>query len=182
MTSDRRTPTPDRAPRRISIILSLFSCTACAATGAPVRGPQAGIPEAAQAVSAPPRPVDAVCSGVPASAAVRFSQFLHFAPVWPVHVGGVVLRLHGSTAALAPLMGELGIQGVLTHPCPGESTLVWIPGAAADGLPALFSARGLQVEETVVFDPAEGRAWLAQCKANAGDACVRTDPGAAAPP
>ncbi len=139
-----------------AIACCVFSLMACAVPTVPGKvGPS---PEASKASLSEPV---SVCAKVAASSAARFS---HFAPLGPVHLGGLVIRLQGATGGSEALLRDLGLQGVVTRQCPNAQTLVWLPGGTLR-LAELFSARGLQVSETVVLDPAEGRAWrLAECK------------------
>jgi hypothetical protein len=101
----------------------------------------------------PPAPTAApapeMCAPTPASVPARFT---HFSQLGPIHLGGVVLRLHGTASEIDPILRDLEIRNVVTHPCPGGVSLVWIPGGTPR-LAALLTEKGLKVAETVEFPP-----------------------------
>lgn len=146
------------ALRRTSIAGSLASLLACVAAGGPGK---VGVTIEPGKASAPE--VSSMSVRAPTSSTAPFS---HFAQLGQVYLGGIVVRLHGATDGLAPLLRDLGLQDVTTRQCPDAETPVWLPGGTPR-VAELFGPRGLQVSETVALDSAEGRAWrLAGCNMN----------------
>lgn len=100
---------------------------------------------------------DAVCAALATPSDDPWARFERVVPVLP---GGLLAVFDGNTPSVAEWARGLGLLDVVTIPCAGARSLVWIPGAGAsavDPLRTVGERDGAHLSQTFTFDASEGR-------------------------